>query len=121
MKDSYGVAALVHAAVWFDATVGLEVLSIGRSATGKEECAMELAGSQLLVRITIQGGWVWLSASGLDEGEPPQPICNLPDTPQGWATVRRFVRTLENSGVKSLRERPIRIGSEGPDAYTIDW
>ena len=31
----------------------MEVLSIGRSATGPEECAMEICGSQLLVRITF--------------------------------------------------------------------
>jgi hypothetical protein len=71
VKDSYGVATLVRCAVWLDATVGLEVLGIGRAA------------------------------------------------PQGWADARRFVRALENSGLKSLRERPIRISESGPDSYVI--
>jgi hypothetical protein len=119
VQDSYGVAALVRAAVWFNATVKLEVLGIGRSACGKEDCAMELAGTQLLIRISLQGGWIWVAAGSLDEGEPPQPLFNVGDTAEGWTAVRRFIRALENSGVKSLRERPIRIGAEGPDSYVI--
>jgi hypothetical protein len=50
----------------------------------------------------------------------PEALFNIGETQEGWTTVRRFVRALENSGLKSLRERPIRIGETGPDAYTID-
>jgi hypothetical protein len=71
-------------------------------------------------RISLQGGWLWLSACGLDEGGGPEPICNLPDTSQGWAEARKFMRALENSGLKSLHPRPIQIGT-GRDGYTIDY
>ena len=96
MKD-FGIAGLVRSAVWLDAVVGVEVLSIGRSATGREDCAMELAGRQLLVRVTLQGGWVWVAVGSLDEGGAPQPLFNVGDSPQGWADVRRFVQALERS------------------------
>ena len=112
-RDS-GVAGMLRSALWLDSVVGMEVLSIGRSAQGPEDCAMELCGSQLLVRVTIQGGWLWVSACGLDAG-PPEPICNFPDGP------RRLVMALERSGITSLQPRPIRIGDSGPNAYVIDY
>ena len=119
-ENKFGVAGMVRAAVWFDATVGLEVLGIGRAALERADCTMELVGSQLSIRISLLGGWIWLSAGSLDEGEP-EAVCNFPDTPQGWAAVRKFVRALEISGIRSLHPRPIHIGETGPDAYTIDY
>jgi hypothetical protein len=62
MKD-IGVAGMLRTAVWCDDRLGTEVLSIGRSATGPEECALELGCSQLLVKITIQGSWIWVNRS----------------------------------------------------------
>jgi hypothetical protein len=118
MKD-YGIAGLVRSAAWLDTVVGVEVLSIGRSALGKEDCAAELCGSQLLVRVTLQGGWIWVSACSLDQGEPPQPLFNVGDGPEGWVTLRRFVQALERSGVRSLKQRPIKIGESGPDSFVI--
>jgi len=118
MEDC-GVGGMVRSAAWLDCVVGLEVLSIGRSATDREDCVLELCGSQLLIRVALQGGWVWLAVCSLDEGEPPEPICNFSDTPQGWIDVRRLVAALERSGVRSLRERPIVIGQPGqPDSYS---
>ena len=120
MKESYGVAAMVRAAVWLDATVGMEVLNIGRAALERADCTLELAGSQLLVRVSLMGTWIWVSAGSLDAGEPPEAICNFPDSPQGWSDARRLVQALERSGIKSLHPRPIHIGQSGsPDAYTI--
>ena len=111
---------MVRSAAWLDHRLGMEVLSIGRSATGPEDCALELCGTQLLVRVTLQGGWIWVSACSLDEGEPPQLLFNVGDGHEGWVTVRRFVMALERSGLCSLKERPIRIGEPGsPDAWTI--
>ena len=61
------------------------------------------------MRITLQGAWIWIFATGMDEGEPPQFLFNVGDGPAGWVTVRRFVAALERSGIKSLRDCP-KIG-----------
>jgi hypothetical protein len=116
----FGIAAMVDAAVWLDSVAGLEILGIGRAAFERADCTLEAAGRRLLMKVSLQGGWIWLSAGSLDEDEPPQPICNLPDTPEGWAHARKFLRALENSGVTSLKQRPIQIG-EGPGGYAIEW
>ena len=118
-RDS-GVSGMVRTAAWLDNRLGVEVLNIGRSATGPEDCALELCGSQLLVRVTIQGGWLWVNACSLDQGEAPELLFNVGDGHQGWTDVRRFVMALERSGIRSLEERPIHIGNEtGPDSWLI--
>lgn len=119
MKERTGIAAMVDAALWLDSVAGLEILNIGRSAFERADCTLEAAGSQLSVKISLQGGWIWLSAGSLDVGGDPEAICNFGDTAQGWADLRRLVRALENSGIKSLQPRPIKIGETGPNAYTI--
>lgn len=68
--DDSGLGGMVRSAAWLDAVAGLEVLSIGRSAITREDCAMELSGSQLLIRVALRGSWIWVSACGLDEPEP---------------------------------------------------
>jgi len=119
MEDC-GVGGMVRSAAWLDYTAGLEILGIGRSATDKEDCVLELCGSQMLVRVTIQGSWIWVYASSLDQGEPPEFLFNIGDGPTGWTTVRAFCAALERSGIKSLRERPIELGSPGsPDCFVI--
>ena len=111
---------MVRSAVWLEDRLGVEVLSIGRSACGKEDCALELVGSQLLVRVTLQGGWIWVHAGSLDEGEAPELLFNVGDGHEGWTTARKFVMALERSGIRSLKERPIHLGNDsGPDAWTI--
>ena len=119
MKDS-GVGGLVRSAVWLDTVVGVEVLGIGRSAFGKDDCAAEFVGTQLLVHVALRGGWIWVSACGMDEADQPALLFNIADGPAGWVTVRKFIMALERSGVRSLKERPVHIGSEsGPDAWII--
>ena len=113
---------MLQSALWLDMTCGLEVLNIGRvSGLERANCTMELSGTQLSIRVSVMGGWVWVSAIGLDEGEQPEAICNFPDTSQGWRDVCKLVQALERSGVKSLQPRPVRIGEPGTrDAYCID-
>ena len=119
MKDE-GIAGMVRTGAWLDTVVGTEVLSIGRSAITKEDCAMELSGTQFLIRVALRGGWIWISACSLDEPERLEFLFNIGDGPEGWITVRRFVMALERSGIKSLRERPIEIGERGsPDCFVI--
>ena len=119
--NDFGVAGMVNTAAWLDHTVGMEVLFIGRSATAArgEDCALELSGRELAVRITLRGTWVWLYACGLDEPEP-EFIFNAADGPEGWTTIRKFVQTLERSGIKSLKSRPIELGEPGSaDSWLI--
>jgi hypothetical protein len=119
MTDS-GISGMVRSGAWCDIVVGTEVLSIGRSADSQEDCAMELSGRQLLFRIALRGGWIWISACGMDEPDLPQFLFNIADGPSGWTTVRKFVQALERSGVTSLKERPITIGTPGsPDCFVI--
>jgi hypothetical protein len=118
MKD-YRVAGLVRSAAWLDTVVGVEPLSIGRSPFGKDDCAAEFVGTQLLVHVALRGGWIWVSACGMDEADQPELLFNVADGVEGWVTVRRFIMALERSGIKSLKERPIRIGEGGADSFVI--
>ena len=106
---------MLKAARWLNLTCGLEILSLGRQ-TGLEraDCVMEIVGSQLLLRIELRGTWIWLSAASLDEGGESEAICNFPDGPQGWRDVCKLVQALERSGLTSLKEHPVRLGTEGP-------
>ena len=106
---------MVRTGAWLDAVVGLEVLSIGRSAITRDDSAMELSGSQLLIRVALRGSWIWVSACSLDEAERLEFLFNTADGPEGWVLVRRFVAALERSGIKSVRERPLQLGEVGSD------
>jgi hypothetical protein len=75
--EDLGVAGMVRSALWLERAGGMEVLNIGRAANSLDDCTLELAGSQLLVRLSLSGTWIWLSAVGLDASEAPELICNL--------------------------------------------
>jgi hypothetical protein len=116
-----GIAGMVKSAVWFENTLGMEVLTLGRTAEDTlagEDCVMELAGAQLYYRLSLRGTWLWVRAAGLDESDMPS-LFNLPDGPGGWTDLRRFVQSLERSGIRALHPRPIYIGEGGPDSFVI--
>jgi hypothetical protein len=114
-----GLGGLIKFGAWAENVLGMEVMSIGRSADSKDDCVMELTGAQLLVRVALRGGWIWVSAGGMDEGEPPQFLFNAGDGPAGWVSVSKFVQALERSGIRSLKERPIQLGEIGLDCFVI--
>ena len=119
MEDS-GIAGLVRSCAWLDSVAGVEVLSIGKAAFSKDDCTAELVGTQLLFHLGLRGGWIWVSACGMDEPDPPELLFSVGDGPKGWVVVRQFLLTLERSGLASLKKRPIRLGSGGgPDSWTI--
>ena len=94
----FGIAAMVDAAVWLDKVAGREILGIGRAAFDRADCTLEAAGRQLLMKVSLQGGWIWLSACGLDECEPPQPDLQPARHPGGVGN-----RAQVSAGLRKLR------------------
>ena len=114
MKD-YGIGGMVRTAAWLDDRLGVEVLSIGRSPTGPDDCAAELcrqpiAGPRHHPRRLDLGFRLLAWTKPIS----PSSLFNVGDGPQGWTDVRRFVQALERSGITSLKQRPVQIGEPGP-------
>jgi hypothetical protein len=108
--SSYGVAAMVECAAWLQGHLDMEVLSIGRSADNTtEDCVLEICGRWLTYRISLRGGWVWLSVQLADRADEPEFIVNAADGGDGWRRIGRLVCALERAQVKSL-QRPIEAG-----------
>jgi hypothetical protein len=116
MSDS-GIGAMVHVACWLTDRLDIEVLSIGRSAHGVEDCVLEVVGTWLAYRIALRGGWVWLSASLADSGDEPEALANFADGKQEWRQVCSLIRALERHKIRSL-QRPIEAGS-GPSGWLL--
>jgi hypothetical protein len=112
---------MVFAGAWFQQTLAMEVITIGRAADNlTEDCLMEVGGRWLFFRIALRGGWVWLSVCLMDEGDEPQLLLNVGDGPEGWRTICRLVAALERNQIKSLEPRPLEIGESGsPDSWVI--
>ena len=56
----------------------------------------------------------------MDTGEPLDTLVTVGDCPDGWRTIARLVEALEQSGIKSLKERPIQLGEPGSsDCWAI--
>ena len=95
MGGGSGVAAMVHAATWCDDQLGLDVLSIGRSADNLiEDCVLEMCGKWLAYRVALRGGWVFLKAQLCDAGGEPELLFNAGDGASGWKLVCRLVAAL---------------------------
>jgi hypothetical protein len=113
---------MVRAGVWCENTLGMQVLSIGRSADdhiNREDCVMEICGRWLARRIALRGGWIWLSACLMDSGNQPEPLVNFGDGEAGWTTICQLIAALERSGIRSLQPRPLEIGPIGPHGFVI--
>ena len=54
MSDS-GIGAMVHVACWLTDRLEIEVLSIGRSAHGVEDCVLEVVGTWLAYGLLFGG------------------------------------------------------------------
>jgi hypothetical protein len=115
-----GVAAMVHAAVWLDDVLGMEILSIGRGGLDrKDSCTLEVCGCHLAYSIVIDGGFIFVYAQPMDSAEPLELFFSIGDEAEGWRTVCRFVRAFERSGIRSLKDRPIELGDIGRDGWVI--
>jgi hypothetical protein len=112
--NDIGVAGMVYTAAWLEHTVGMEVVSIGRSAqnaTTKEDCVLELDGSQLFIRIAIRSGWIWLYGCGQDEpsdqlqflfnpGDGPQRVDDHAKIRSSFGAIRNQVAPLKTDSTR---------------------
>ena len=78
-----------------------------------------MCGRHLAYSIIIDGGFVFISAQPMDCGDAPDVLLSIGDCADGWQTVCRFIRTLERSGIASLKRRPIELGEGGRDSWII--
>ncbi len=111
-----GIGGMVRAGAWMDVQLGMEVLSIGRSAEEKADCVLEVCGKWLSFRIALQGGWIWLFAQPLDVCQDWDLLVNVGDGEDGWKTICSLLRALVRHEIKSL-QRPIEAGL-GPNALS---
>lgn len=113
-----GVAGMVRCALWLEVQVGLSIEGIGRGALDRQDsCRLEACGKYLAYDIFLDGGFLFLSASLMDEANPPEALLSVGDTKDGWQLICRIVRALERNGVRSL-QRPIEAGS-GPNGFVF--
>jgi hypothetical protein len=109
---------MIRAALWFEDTLGMEVLFIGRHGLDrKDTCYLEVCGRHLFYSIKLDGGWVFLSAQLLDAIDCLEPLLSLADG-EGWPTICRLVKALERGEIKSL-QKPIETGLEGSNGWII--
>jgi hypothetical protein len=94
-----GVSAMIQAAVWFENTLGMETLFIGRHGLDrKDTCLLEVCGRHLEYLIKLDGGFVFVSALPLDSLSEPEPLLSVADG-QGWPTICKLsqgIRTQWN-------------------------
>ena len=117
-RSDSGLGAFVYAAAWLSTKFDLEVLSFGRSGDASpQSCKLEMAGRFLFYDITLDGGWIAISASVMDRSDPLELLIRFPDGPQGWPDCCSLISALERNNIRSL-ERPIEAGT-GPGGFVI--
>jgi hypothetical protein len=116
---STGVAAMVQLAAWSDTMLGTETLFIGRHGLDrKDSCTLELSGRQLLYVLFIDGNFVFFKVCPMDTGDALETLLSGGDTADGWTTLGNLLRAFEQSGINSLKDRPIELG-EGKNGIVI--
>jgi hypothetical protein len=112
--------ACSHAGAWLSNRLDLEVMSCGRSADDPtESLRLEMAGRFLAYDITLDGGFVSVSAQPMDKGDPPEMLLKVGDTLPEWRTMCKLMTALKRNQIKTLLPRPLEIGGSGPDAFVI--
>jgi hypothetical protein len=114
-----GISAMMRAALWLEIQLDIDILNIWRGSFERSECTLEACGRFLAYFVVLDGGFVFLWASLMDKGNPPERLFSIGDTKQGWQTICKVIQALERNKVKSL-ERPIEAGS-GPSGFVIDY
>ncbi len=84
----------------------------------EDSWTLEFSGKHLGYQIQHDNTALFLRLREMDGGEEWDCVLSLLDTVKSWETIYDLVSKLEQHEVKSL-QRPIEIGSGGPNSYLI--
>jgi hypothetical protein len=122
MGDKFsGVSGMVRAALWFEDRLGLETLTIGREALDRRDsCTLQTCGKHLFFLILLDGGFVSLNVTPMDQVEERQRLLTVGDTKEGWSTICQLVAACERNQIRDVKQRPLEIGESGNrDSWVI--
>ena len=100
----------------------LEVGTFGRAGEAREDsCLLQMTGRFLAYDVLLlDGGFVTLDATSMDQAEEPQRLLTIGDTKQGWSDLCRLVQALERNQISDVSVRPLEIGEAGNrDSWVI--
>ena len=109
--NSDGIGGMVKAGAWLSNLLDLEVLGCGRAGDAPAHSGkLELSGRFLAYDITLDGGWIFVSAAVMDRGDPPECLLTIADNAENW-------RTVSNS---SPRSNAAPSASYSPGRWRLD-
>ena len=109
MDGKIGLSAAIQMAAQLEIDFpGMEVLSLGRSATSDAEAELQIGGRFLLYHVLLCGE-IRLAVTLMDGIQGPQPILRVADTAAGWDVLDRLIRSMETYETADL-SRPICVG-----------
>jgi hypothetical protein len=113
---SAGLSALIRIGAELEHEfASIEVIEIGRPATGPEQdFTMQVCGRWLFYTVALYGPQIRLSAQPMDTGAAPDLLLRDRDNENGWQTARGVIAALERYEIKSL-ERPIEAAGDDRD------
>jgi hypothetical protein len=113
---SAGLSALIRIGAELEHEfASIEVIEIGRPATGPEQdFTMQVCGRWLFYTVALYGPQIRLSAQPMDTGAAPDLLLRDRDNENGWQTARGVIAALERYEIKSL-ERPMEAAGDDRD------
>jgi hypothetical protein len=116
-----GIAGMVQSAAWMSHQMDLEVVTFGRAGDAPtNSCLLQLTGRFLAYDVLLDGGFIFLDATPMDQAEEPQRLLTIGDTEQGWSDLCRLVQTLERNRICDVKPRPLEVSEAGNrDSWVI--
>jgi hypothetical protein len=113
---SAGLSALIRIGAELEHEfASIEVIEIGRPATGPEQdFTMQVCDRWLFCTVALYGPQIRLSAQPMDTGAAPDLLLRDRDNENGWQTARGVIAALERYEIKSL-ERPMEAAGDDRD------
>jgi|SRR6476620_7680422 hypothetical protein len=113
---SAGLSALIRIGAELEHEfASIEVIEIGRPATGPEQdFTMQVCGRWLFYTVALYGPQIRLSAQPMDTGAAPDLLLRDRDNENGWQTARGVIAALQRYEIKSL-ERPMEAAGDDRD------